>query len=59
MTFNTNGEIKAISRISLKSVVEFDYLGNNIASTEKDVDIRITKTWTPLDKLQTIWIEFS
>ena len=31
------------------------YLGSNIVSTEKDVLIRISKAWSALDRLQTIW----
>ena len=31
------------------------YLGSNIVSTEKDVLIRISKAWSALDRLRTIW----
>ena len=31
------------------------YLGSNIASTEKDALIRISKAWSALDRLRTIW----
>ena len=31
------------------------YLGSNIASTDKDVLMRISKAWSALDLLRTIW----
>ena len=31
------------------------YLSSNIVSTEKAVLIRISKAWSALDRLQTIW----
>ena len=55
MTNNMNGEIRTLNRTSLKRVNEFVYLGSNISSTERDVDIRIGKAWAALDKLKVIW----
>ena len=49
MTYNT------LDQTSLKQVTEFTYLGSNIASTERDIEIRISKAWTALDKLRTVW----
>ena len=38
----------------LKLEVHFTYLGSNISSTETDVNIRIRKTLTAIDRLSTI-----
>ena len=35
----------------LKLVDQFIYLGNNISSTESNVNIGIVKAWTTVDKL--------
>ena len=40
---------------SLKLVDKFTYLGSNVSSTEKDIDTRLTKAWTAIDKLSIIW----
>ena len=34
---------------------DFKYLGNYIASTEHDVNIRLGKAWDALDELDKIW----
>ena len=36
-------------------VDKFTYLGSNVSSTEKDIDTRLTKAWTAIDKLSVIW----
>ena len=33
----------------------FTYLGSSIASTEKDIDMRLTKAWTAINRLSIIW----
>ena len=33
----------------------FTYLGSNVSSTEKDIDTRLTKAWTAIDRLSIIW----
>ena len=33
----------------------FTYLGHSVSSTEKDIDTRLTKAWTAIDKLLIIW----
>ena len=38
----------------LKLVDQFTYLGSNISSTEIDVNIRIGKAWTAIDKFSVI-----
>ena len=55
MAYKQKGEIASLSGKTLNRVEEFIYLGSNIASTEKDVNIRIGKAWTALTKLTQIW----
>ena len=38
----------------LKLVDKFTYLGSSVSSTEKDIDTRLTKAWTAIDKLSII-----
>ena len=33
----------------------FTYLGSNVSSTEKDIDTRLTKAWTAINRLSIIW----
>ena len=40
---------------SLKLVDKFTYLGSSVSSNEKDIDTRLTKAWTVIDKLSIIW----
>ena len=40
---------------SLKLVDKFSYLGSSVSSTEKDIDTRLTKAWTAIDRLSIIW----
>ena len=40
---------------SLKLVNKFTYIGSSISSTEKDIDTRLTKASTAIDKLSIIW----
>ena len=53
--FNQAGDISTLDGTSLKLFDEFTYLGISISSTEKDIDTRLTKTWTDIDKLSVIW----
>ena len=55
MCFNQTGDISTLDRSSLKLVDKFTYLGNSVSSTEKDIDTRLTKAWTVIDKLSIIW----
>ena len=55
MCYNQDGAIEILNKTLLKKVDDFVYLGSNIASTEKDVLIRISKAWSALDRLRTIW----
>ena len=55
MCFNQAGDIFTLDRISLKLVDKFIYLGSSVSSTEKDIDTRLTKAWTAINKLSVIW----
>ena len=55
MCFNQAGDISTQDGTSLKLVDKFTYLGSSVSSTEKDIDTRLTKAWTAIDKLSVIW----
>ena len=55
MCFNQAGNISTLDGTSLKLVDKFIYLGSSVSSTEKDIDTRLTKAWTAIDKLSIIW----
>ena len=55
MCFNQAGDISTLDGTSLKLVDEFTYQGSSVSSTEKDIDTRLTKTRTAIDKLSVIW----
>ena len=55
MCYNQTGEISTRDGTPLKLVDKFTYLGRSVSSTEKDIDTRLTKAWTAIDRLSTIW----
>ena len=55
MCFNQKGDISTQDGTSLKLVDKFTYLGSSVSSTEKDIDTRLTKAWTAIDRLSIIW----
>ena len=55
MCFNQDGDIYTLDGTSLKLVDTFPYLGSSVSSTENDIDTRLTKAWTAIDKLSVIW----
>ena len=55
MCFNQTGDISTLDGTSLKLVNKFTYLGSSVSSTEKDIDTRLTKVWTAIDRLSMIW----
>ena len=55
MCYNQTGDISTVDGTSLKLVDKFTYLGSNVSSTEKDIDTRLTKAWTAIDRLSIIW----
>ena len=54
MCFNQTGDISTLDGSSLKVVDKFTYQGSSVSSTEKDLDTRLTKAWTAIDKLPII-----
>ena len=55
MCFNQAGDISTLDGTPLKLVDKFTYLGSSVSSTEKDIDMQLTKAWTAIDKLSIIW----
>ena len=55
MCFNQKGDISTLDGTSLKLVEKFTCLGSSVSSTEKDIDTRLTKAWTALDRLSIKW----
>ena len=55
MCCNQTGDITTLDGTSLKLVDKFSYLGSSFSSTEKDIDTRLTKAWTAIDRLSIIW----
>ena len=55
MCYNQTGDISTRDGTSLKLVDKFTYLGSSVSSTEKDIDTRLTKAWTAIDRLSIIW----
>ena len=55
MCYNQTGDITTLDGVSLKLVDKFTYLGSSVSSTEKDIDTRLTKAWTAIDRLSIIW----
>ena len=55
MCYNQTGDISTLDGTSLKLVDKFTNLGSSVSSTEKDIDTRLTKAWTAIDRLSIIW----
>ena len=55
MCFNQRGDISTLNGSSLKLVDKFTYLGSSVSSTKTDINTRITKAWTVIDRLLVIW----
>ena len=55
MCYNQTGDISTLDGTPLKLVDKFTYLGSSVASTEKDIDTRLTKVWTAINRLSIIW----
>ena len=53
--YNQTGDITTLDGTPLKLVDKFIYLGSSVSSTEKDIDTRLTKAWTAIDRLSIIW----
>ena len=55
MCYNQIGDITTVDGTPLKLVDKFLYRGSSISSTEKDIDMRLTKAWTAIYRLLIIW----
>ena len=55
MCYNQTGDISTLEGTSLKLVDKFTYLGSSVESTEKDIETRLTKAWTAINRLSIIW----
>ena len=55
MCYNQTGDISTLDGTPLKLVDKITYLGSSVASTEEDIDTRLTKAWTAINRLSIIW----
>ena len=55
MCYNQTGDISTLDGTPLKLVDKLTYLGSSVSSTEKDIDTRLTKAWTVINRLSIIW----
>ena len=55
MCYNQKAEISSLNDGALKLVDMFTYFGSNVSSSENDINMRLEKTWTAIDKLLIKW----
>ena len=55
MCYNQTVDISTLDGTPLKLVDKFTYLGRSVSSTKKDINTRLTKTWTAINRLSIIW----
>ena len=55
MCYNQTRDISTLDGTPLKLVDKFTYIGSSVASTEKDIDTRLTKSCTAINRLSIIW----
>ena len=55
MCYNQTGDISTLEGTPLKLVDKFTYLGSSVELTEKDIETRLTKAWTAINRLSIIW----
>ena len=55
MRYNQTGDISTLDGTPLKLEDKFTYLWSSVSSTKKDIDTRLTKAWTAIDRLSIIW----
>ena len=55
MCYNQTGDISTLEGTPLKLVDKFTYLGSSDESTEKDIETRLAKAWTAINRLSIIW----
>ena len=54
MCFNQTDDIFTLNDSSLKLVDKFTCLGSNVSPTENDINMRLAKAWTAIDRLSVI-----
>ena len=55
MYFHQRGVVSTVNCGSLKLMDKFTYHGSSVSSTEKDINARLAKAWTAIDKLSVMW----
>ena len=55
MCYNQTGDISTLDGTPLKQVDKFPYLWSSVSSTEKDINTRLMKAWTAINRLLIIW----
>ena len=55
MCYNQTGDISTLEGTPLKLEDKFTYLGSSVESTEKDIETRLTKAWTAINRLSIMW----
>ena len=55
MCFNQTGDIFTLNGSTLKLVDKFTYLESSVSSTESDINTRLAKAWTAINRLSVIW----
>ena len=56
MCFNQTGDISTLNGSPLKVVNKFTYIGSSVSSTETNINTRLAKAWTAIDKQSVIWM---
>ena len=55
LCFNPRCDILTLNGSSLKLVDKFSYLGRSVSSTETDINTRLAKAGTVIDRLTVVW----
>ena len=55
MCFYQKGHISTLNSGYLKLLDKFPYLGSCVSSNENDINTRLVKAWTVIDRLLIIW----
>ena len=55
MCYHQTGDISTLEGTPLKLVDKFTYQGSSVESTEKDIETRLAKAWTAINRLSIIW----
>ena len=57
MCYNQTSDISTLDGTPLKLVDKFTNLGSSVSSTENDIDTRLTKAWTAINKKEATIVE--